>query len=400
MNDRLHEDTTRLWLDPERTFGFHRGRVALHVLLEAAGIGSGDEVLIPGFTCFAVAAAVLYTGATPVFYDIAPGTYNGCETSALARWTARTRAVVVQHTFGVPAPMDRILAAARQRDARVIEDCAHALGAGIGARPVGSFGDAAFCSLQWSKPLALGLGGIARVNDRALATRVSELYLDRCRPCSPREELALDLAAKAHARLFAPRLYWRARSAYHLLARTGLLTGSSGRQELRDPCTPTGYHRTLGPRRRARLPELLGQIGSMALHRRRIAAVYRQALSTGDPYLPPVPDGCISLDLRVPLLVRQRERVLAEARAARIELGDWFNAPLHPADVDAAAFGYREGTCPVSEGVAAHVINLPTHGRVSRAEAERILAFVKTRSHLWVPLDDERAAPAAKTLRT
>ena len=94
-----------LWLPGPAVQPFIKGRVALYAILRAAGIGPGDEVLVPGFTCVVVAAAVGYTGARPVFYDIDPDTYNGDPVQAAARITDRTRAVIVQHTYGMPADL-------------------------------------------------------------------------------------------------------------------------------------------------------------------------------------------------------------------------------------------------------------------------------------------------------
>ena len=94
-----------VWLNTQNTFPFIKGRVALFAILKAAGIGRGDEVLVPGFTCVVVPAAVCYTGATPVFFDIDRNTYNGNPLLAVKAITKQTKAILVQHTFGSPADM-------------------------------------------------------------------------------------------------------------------------------------------------------------------------------------------------------------------------------------------------------------------------------------------------------
>ena len=90
---------------PEPIFGcsFWKGRVALFAILKALGIGPGDRVLVPGYTCFVVPSAVRFTGGEPVYADIDPLTYNVSVESLAAAYDARVKAVVVQHTYGIPA---------------------------------------------------------------------------------------------------------------------------------------------------------------------------------------------------------------------------------------------------------------------------------------------------------
>ena len=106
--------------------------MALYAILKSLGIGPGDSVLVPGYTCFAVPAAVLFTGALPLYVDIEPDTFNISLESAQSAWneyaTTRIKAIIIQHTFGLPANLLPILAWARQRGIATIEDCAHCWG--------------------------------------------------------------------------------------------------------------------------------------------------------------------------------------------------------------------------------------------------------------------------------
>src|SRR5208283_920962 len=97
--------------------------------LAALGIGEGDEVILPSFTFIAVANAVLYQRARPVFVDIDPHTLNLTPESVARAITPRTRAIIVVHTFGCPADLDPILSLAASRGVKVIEDACEALGA-------------------------------------------------------------------------------------------------------------------------------------------------------------------------------------------------------------------------------------------------------------------------------
>jgi len=153
--------------------GVGSGTEALHLALAACGIGPGDEVVTVSHTAVATVAAVAMAGATPVFVDIAPTYYTLDPRALAAAITLRTKAVVVVHLYGQPADLDGVLAVARPRGLRVIEDCAQAHGAQYRGRPVGSWGDLACFSFYPTKNLgALGDGGMVVTGDAALAERV------------------------------------------------------------------------------------------------------------------------------------------------------------------------------------------------------------------------------------
>ncbi len=165
-----------------QAFAFWKGRVALYAILESLGIGPGDEVIVPGFTCVVVPNAVLYRGARPVYVDI-EGTSFTMDVSDIAKKiTSRTKAIIVQHTYGIPAEMDAIMAIAVRGGIPVIEDCAHALGSTYKDRIVGSIGAAAFFSSQWSKPYTTGMGGMAVSADRSLCLKLASIQARYSRP--------------------------------------------------------------------------------------------------------------------------------------------------------------------------------------------------------------------------
>jgi len=146
------------------------GTVALHLALAALGVGPGDEVIIPAFTMIATINAVTYTGAAAVLVDSHHETWNIDEAQIEAKITDRTRAIIVVHTYGNPAQMDRITQLARHRNLYVIEDAAEAHGAQFRGRPVGSLGDIACFSFYANKIIATGEGGMLTTNNPEIAT--------------------------------------------------------------------------------------------------------------------------------------------------------------------------------------------------------------------------------------
>lgn len=149
------------------------GTVALHLALEALGIGAGDEVIIPAFTMIATAAAVCYTGARPVFVDANPDTWNLDPDLVEDKVTDRTKAILPVHIMGYPCDMNKLQGIAEKYGLFVLEDAAEAHGALWRGRKVGSLGNLATFSFFANKNLTTGEGGMVVTNDEGL--------YDRCR---------------------------------------------------------------------------------------------------------------------------------------------------------------------------------------------------------------------------
>src|SRR5947207_1312573 len=114
--------------EPARAFDFYRGRTALYALLRALEIGPGDEVIVQGYTCLAVVLPIMGLDAVPIYVDVLPANYSMDPASMAARITSRTRAIIIQHTFGIPADLAQLLDIARDCRLPVIEDCCHVYG--------------------------------------------------------------------------------------------------------------------------------------------------------------------------------------------------------------------------------------------------------------------------------
>lgn len=136
------------------------GTSALHVALLSLGIGPGDEVIVPSFTFAATANSVALTGATPIFVDIDPQTFNIDPKEIERAITSETKAIQVVHLYGLPANMVEVMRIAANYNLKVIEDAAQAHLASINNKPVGTFGDAAAFSFYPTKNMTSGEGGM------------------------------------------------------------------------------------------------------------------------------------------------------------------------------------------------------------------------------------------------
>jgi len=151
------------------------GTVALQLGLEALDIGVGDEVIVPGFTWQATAAAVVDVNAMPILVDADPETYCPDPSGIERAITPRTKAIIVVHLYDSLSDMDRILEIAARHHLHVVEDCAHSHGSQWNGRGVGSVGDIGTFSFQSSKTLTAGEGGFVTTNDDTLFERLYSL---------------------------------------------------------------------------------------------------------------------------------------------------------------------------------------------------------------------------------
>jgi perosamine synthetase len=144
------------------------GTLALYLALRAAGVGAGDEVIVPDFTFFGSASAIEMAGAIPVFCDIDPNTLQATASHFERHITGRTRAIMPVHIYGAACEMDAIVELARSRRLLIVEDAAQAVGVSYRGRPAGTFGDLGCFSFFADKTITTGEGGLIVTNDDAI----------------------------------------------------------------------------------------------------------------------------------------------------------------------------------------------------------------------------------------
>jgi perosamine synthetase len=151
------------------------GTVALHLALLALNLGPGDEVIVPTFTYIASVNAIAYVGATPVFVDSLPDTWQLDPEDVRRKITPRTRSIVVVHLYGQPAQMDEVMKIAQEHRLSIVEDCAEAIGSRFGDRHVGTFGDVATWSFFGNKTITTGEGGMVTTSRTDLDAGIRKL---------------------------------------------------------------------------------------------------------------------------------------------------------------------------------------------------------------------------------
>jgi perosamine synthetase len=353
---------------------FAHGRVGLYGLLRSLGVGPGDEVLVPLPTHVVVANAVRYTGAAPVFVDCRADSWNIDLEQVERLVTPRTRALLLQHTFGTPADIDGALALGHSHGFDVIEDCVHALGATHRCRPVGSFGRAAFFSTEETKTISSTMGGMVVTADDELAERLRG-FQATCR--WPGRWLAARYLLKlvGYHVLTQPRLHRYTRPAYEALGRRNPLPGPTSSDE-REGRRPSTYEERLSNAQAALALRQLRRLDENLAHRRRIAEVYATHLAPLGGGPPARDDADEPAFVRYPLRVPDRAAAV-RAIAPHAVPGLWFTSVLEEAETPAHG-GYRSSTCPTAEDAARTLVNLPTHLRVTEDDAAIIARAAAT----------------------
>lgn len=310
--------------------GVASGTDAVELPLEALGIGAGDEVVTTPFTFLATATAIMATGATPVFADVRPDTFDLDPDAVRAAVTERTVAVVPVHLFGQMADMTGLEAVADRHGLAIVEDAAQAFGAawhspdGNVAR-AGSVGRAGAFSFYPTKSLgAMGDGGIVTTDDPDVAARLVRL--------------------RNHGRT------------------------ADGRH------AEPGHNSRLDSVQAAILAAKLPLVEEWTERRRSHAAVYGDALADAPGIVPPaVGEGNRHIFHQYTLLCHDRDRVEAALAAANVASSRFYDPAIHLLDALASA-GFGRGSLPVAEELSTRVLSVPVFAHLTPEERDRVAA--------------------------
>ena len=321
------------WTGSAHAAAVANGTAALQLALQALGVGEGSVVAVAAYSWPATANAVVLCGARPVFVDVDPATGNMCPDalSEVLRANPTTRVVLPVHAFGRMADMPRIVAVAGAHGARVLEDAACALGAAIGGRRAGAWGDAACFSFHPRKTVTTGEGGAVTTSDDRIDWTVRALRNHGLDPTSPTPDF--------------------------------VLPGHNLRL--------TEFQAALGASQLTRLTTMIA--------RRREGAARYDALLAGTAVAAPVvrePEAHVyqSYVVALPAAVAPRRAALiARLRDAGIEVTvGTYHMPL--ITYYRERFGFAPGDFPVTDDVSGRALTLPLHHRLSPADQERVVA--------------------------
>jgi UDP-4-amino-4,6-dideoxy-N-acetyl-beta-L-altrosamine transaminase len=319
------------------------GTAALHAAAFAAGLGPGDEAIVPPMTFVASANCVCYEGATVVFADVRTDTLNLDPARVEAAMGARTRAIVTVDYTGQPSDLDELMALAHQHNLVLIEDAAHALGATYRERRIGSIAHLTTFSLHPVKHITTGEGGVVTTDDAKLAARLRRF-----------RNHGID---------------------NDYVQRAALASWYYEMTDLGHNCRITDFQCALGL---SQLPKLPGWLA----RRRAIAARYTTAFAAMPEIEPPVelPDRQSAwhlyvIRLNADRLKAGRAKVFKALRAENIGVNvHYIPVPWHPYY---QGLGFRRGQWPVAEDAYERIISLPLWPGMSDGDVDDVIAAVQ-----------------------
>jgi len=348
-----------------RLFGSARG--ALAACLRAVRLAPGDEVIVAGFTCLAVPTAVVAAGATPVYADIDPQSLLTPLERVLEKVSRRTKAVILQHTFGnVVEPS--MVTELRGRGLIVIEDCALAAGSAGHTAQAGASADAAVFSLELSKTISTGWGGILVARHGRLAENLTADYEGVAEP-SPARVARMVWQTALSGILYRPAVYPAGKYLIALLFKLGIFRPSTGADEI-DGRVPPDFVVRLSPAQAALGERMWRRLDGWRRDNAKLVERLRNVIRARG--LQPVAEGAPGLSVcnRVPFLIRDRRSAIEWFAASGIELGAWFDAPVSPMPPSGSPVPRPE--CPAAAFVSQHIVNLPAHQRITEADVRAI----------------------------
>lgn len=352
---------------------YWKGRVALYALLKAMGVGDGDEVIIPAYTCVVVPNAILYLGAKPVYVDINHETYNSDPINFKGAITNKTKVIILQNTYGLSSNLEEIIYLAKQNNLFTIEDCTHGFGGEYNGHPNGTYCDSAFYSTQWNKPFSTGIGGFALVNNLKLIEQLEVVNLDLLTP-SLRETASLRIQLIARKYLLNNATYWIALKLYRFLSANSVILGSSSGEEINTTRLPKNYFKSMSKTQSNAGIKALRQLEKTISRRKENGHKYTVFLKQNKKqYVAPALHTNHSF-LKYPLLVTNRKKFLVLAEKNNIMLGDWFTSPIHPVKQNLQEWMFEPKNYPVATKIASKVVNLPTD--INPKELKRVLNFL------------------------
>ena len=349
---------------------FYNCRSALYHGLKASGIKEGDEIIIQAYTCVSVVNSIKALGAKPVYVDIKKEDLNINPDLVEAKISGRTKAIIVQHNFGLPADLDKIGEIAVRHGLFLVEDCAHALGAKIGNKLVGSNGKFSVFSFGRDKVISGVNGGVLATDDQSLFAKLPEL--------------SLPSKALIKKNLLYPLIANLSRTTYYFLSLGKVIIALSRKLKLIPEVTSAKENNCQDLQiLNYAMPEALAglilnelkNLNKVNQHRRKLADLYASNLKKVKFVYPRQADN-FNIFLRFVILTERKKEIYLKFKKQGVILGDWYDQAVAPKKASLTQADYTLGSCPIAEEMARLTLNLPNHQGVTKSVAEKIIKLL------------------------
>lgn len=372
------EDEFKKYFGTKYAISFNSGRSALMAILNSLELKKGDEVLLQAFTCNAAVNPILWSGLNPVYVDCDEKTLNIDVEDLKRKINEKSKVVMVQHTFGLPANLDEILEICQKNNLILIEDCAHSLGATYKDKKIGTFGKVAFFSFGRDKIISSVYGGMMITNDDKIGEKIKNFQEKLDFPSSfwIFQQLLHPILVNF---LISPLYNFFEIGKWLLIFFQKIKILSKGVSKKEKKGEKPSYFPQKLPNALAILAlHQFKKLEKFILHQKEIANFYDENLKNLNFSLPQNEDGRIYMRYSIFIKEKNTDKILKIARKKGIFLDDgWRKTPIVPPDTNQEKMKYQFGSCPNAEKIAKKIINLPTHINISYKEAKKIIDFLK-----------------------
>lgn len=368
---KLLEQWFRQYFNASFAVSFVSGRGAFLAILKALDIKEKDEVIIQSFTCVVVPSVIIGIGARPIYIDI-DNSLTMDVTDLERKITDKTKAIVIQHTFGIPSNMEIISKIAKKYKIPLIEDCAHTIGATYKNKKLGSLGLASFFSFGREKAFSCIFGGIALTDEDLLGKKIRMFQKKQRNPSF----------FWVFQQLFHPIAFYFILPVYNflylgkvmlvLLQKIHLLSFPVESKEKQGKISSDSIKK---------LPSVLACLALFQLKRLNEFNKKREEISK--IYIKEITNKNIDFPskknipfLRFPLLINNRDEVLDKFKKKGIYLGQWYSNIIDPKDTELRKVYYQRGSCPNAELIAKRIINLPTYINLKGKDIKKIVKLL------------------------
>ena len=344
---------------PEQIFLFGAGRMSVYNLLKSINVKADDEVIVAGYTCVVLTNAVKFAGCKVRYVDIDINSLNLDTSAVINAVSDKTKAIIVPHNFGIPYEDIQKLKS-QFPNVIIIEDVAHTFGSEAGSMKCGTIGDAGFFSLEYSKPLSSGLGGLMIINNKDLLENFDKSYRTLSF-MSFGMAFKIYLTFRAYVLLASKRTMFWQQKALAVLSKLNLIYRTSEKEVQGE--LPENYPVKLRPFLATFLYVQLQNIDRINEQKREIVQRLDKAfLDFEDIVHYPLRNNVL---VRYPIVFKERvptdkvQKIIQDGFAKGYNFGVWFNDVVHPQG--SFRYCYNENSCATGEFVANHIVNLPVN---------------------------------------
>jgi dTDP-4-amino-4,6-dideoxygalactose transaminase len=382
--DLLKQNENLANISKENIFLFNRGRDSIYFYLNALELNEGDEVIVQAFTCVAVVAPILWNNLKPVYVDIDPKTYNMDLSLLQKKITDKTKAIVIQHTFGNLANMkmvreivDRTNKEREEKDQiKIIEDSAHIFPSDFKGRYsiLGKYSDMLLFSFSQDKSISSTQGAASIILDENALDTVKENYSKLHKP-SKKESLYnaryIKLWSLIKKYYFTKVIPFTNITVGRILIILFRNLGLIRKQAKLNTTVFSGIEK-LSQVQAVLLSNQFKKISKINQKREKTSRFYDKNLKENFRF-----DSEGNLLLRYPILLENKREIKEKLLEKGIIAGNWYSSPVHPlSKEDLGKVDYSPGSCPIAEKAGRNILNLPTNIEVTDENVKEIVEIV------------------------